>query len=141
LQIVVEYSLGEIGKAADVVVEKMSEANILLIEGEMGAGKTTLIKEICKKLGVLDHVSSPTFSIVNEYRTLTATVYHFDLYRLEDERQAEEIGLGDYLQSGQVCLVEWPEKASRILSFWPSIRLEISHLGDSSRILTLNVPH
>jgi len=89
---------------------------VLLFKGSMGAGKTTFIKTICKVLDIEDEVSSPTFSIVNEYHSpVKGAVFHFDFYRLEDEEEAYDLGYEEYLFSGQICLVEWPEKISNLL--------------------------
>ncbi|MGB0916466.1 MAG: tRNA (adenosine(37)-N6)-threonylcarbamoyltransferase complex ATPase subunit type 1 TsaE [Flavobacteriales bacterium] len=88
---------------------------IILFSGEMGAGKTTLIKEFCKSIGVQDEVSSPTFSLVNEYQSDIGTVYHFDLYRIQSEEELYDIGYEDYFFSGYLCLVEWPEMAAGII--------------------------
>ena len=81
----------------------------------MGAGKTTLIKEFCLHLGVSDEVSSPTFSLVNEYQSEVGTVYHFDLYRIRSEEELYDIGYEDYFFSGYLCLVEWPEMAVSLI--------------------------
>jgi len=97
------------------IIEQAGKRKIILLEGEMGAGKTTLIKEICLKLGVQDIVSSPTFGIVNEYVGAQSVVYHFDAYRLEDEDEAYDIGVEEYLDSGNWCLIEWPDKIAGLL--------------------------
>ena len=89
---------------------------VILFKGKMGAGKTTFIKSICKALNVEDEISSPTFSIVNEYHSNErGKVFHFDFYRIEDEEEAYDFGYEEYLFSGQICLVEWPEKISNLL--------------------------
>ena len=87
----------------------------MLFSGEMGAGKTTLIKALCEHLGVKDEVSSPTFSLVNEYNSNVGTIYHFDLYRIQSEEELYDIGYEDYFFSGYLCLVEWPEMAETML--------------------------
>lgn len=81
----------------------------------MGAGKTTLIKQFCSHLGIEDEVSSPTFSLVNEYESALGPVYHFDLYRIQSEEEFYDIGYEDYFFSGYLCLIEWPEMASGII--------------------------
>jgi tRNA threonylcarbamoyladenosine biosynthesis protein TsaE len=97
--------------------------SVWLFYGEMGAGKTTLIKAICTALGVHTSMTSPTFSIVNEYNDNSGRVfYHFDFYRLKNEEEAYDIGVEEYLDSGNLCFVEWPE---RIPSLLPSSRFEI----------------
>lgn len=89
---------------------------LIAIEGEMGAGKTTFVRELCRQLGVQDEVSSPTFSLVNEYYSSKhGSVYHFDFYRMKDEDEAMDIGLEDYLSSGYFCIMEWPEKIRNFL--------------------------
>ncbi len=91
------------------------EQRIVLFSGQMGTGKTTLIKQLCKELGVIDEVSSPTFSLVNEYQSASGPIYHFDLYRIRSEEELYDIGYEDYFFSGYLCLVEWPEMAKRIM--------------------------
>ena len=109
------YSLNELNVVAKEVI-KNANFKVLLFEGTMGVGKTTLIKEIAKELGVLDVVSSPTFSLVNEYHTQNNDkVYHFDFYRIEDEEEALDIGIEEYFYSGSWCLVEWPLKIKNLL--------------------------
>lgn len=100
------------------VAEKLlahSESDILLFYGKMGVGKTTLIKEICRQLEVKDMASSPSFGIVNEYQSPAGPVYHFDFYRIEDPQEAVDLGVDEYLYSGQKILIEWPEKISQLL--------------------------
>jgi len=88
----------------------------LLFYGEMGVGKTTLIKEILKQLGVKDNVSSPTFSLVNEYHTnKDAKIFHFDFYRIETEEEAMDMGIEEYFYSDSLCLIEWPNKVENLL--------------------------
>lgn len=90
--------------------------SVVLLNGAMGAGKTTLMGAICKNMGTEDHVSSPTYSIVNQYKTNEGdTIYHFDCYRLEDELEALDIGIQDYLYSGDYCFVEWPSMINNLL--------------------------
>jgi len=94
------------------------EQPVWLFEGDMGAGKTTLIKALCRALGVLNPVQSPTYSIVNEYTTHEGhPVYHFDCYRLRNEAEALDIGIEEYFDSGNYCFIEWPE---RVVSLWPA---------------------
>ena len=101
-----------------------SDVPIWCFYGEMGAGKTTLIKAICDQLGVTDSMSSPTFSIVNEYETKSReTIYHFDFFRIRTQQEALDIGIDDYFYSGNYCFVEWPEK---VLGLLPEHHVEIS---------------
>lgn len=100
----------ELYAAAEKVVSVYPEARVFCFFGEMGAGKTTFIKEICRFLGALDTTSSPTFAIVNEYLTENdESIYHFDFYRIERLQDAYEIGVEDYLYSGNYCFIEWSE--------------------------------
>src|SRR5690606_3939237 len=92
-----------------------AKSKVLCFYGEMGVGKTTLIKEIVKQLGSSDRVSSPTFSLVNEYEAQGEAVYHFDFYRIEHSDEAYQIGLENYLYSGSWCLIEWPDKIKELL--------------------------
>lgn len=101
--------------AAELINESLG-LDVWLLKGEMGAGKTTLVKEVVHLLGVEGAVSSPTFSIVNQYGNIeNRIIYHFDLYRLKHESEAFDIGLDEYLTSGDLCLIEWPEKLELLL--------------------------
>ena len=103
-------------KEVSVNVKKNINTNIVLISGEMGVGKTTLIKEIFLSLNVIDNVSSPTFSIINEYRTnQNKVVYHIDLYRLKNISETEDIGLFEYLESGNLCIIEWGDMIEKLI--------------------------
>ncbi|SNR31821.1 tRNA threonylcarbamoyladenosine biosynthesis protein TsaE [Lutibacter agarilyticus] len=109
------YTLDELPKIASEVI-KNAKNNVLLFYGSMGVGKTTLIKEIVKQLGVADNVSSPTFSLVNEYHTKNnEKVFHFDFYRINDEEEALDMGVEEYFYSNSWCLVEWPNKVENLL--------------------------
>lgn len=108
--------LADLHQAAISLLDFAGDQKIFLFEGEMGAGKTTFIKAICEAMGVADVVSSPTFSIVNEYRSAEdKSIYHFDFYRIEDLQEAYDIGYEEYFYSGDICLVEWPEKIRELL--------------------------
>lgn len=111
-----KYQIEDIGEAARMLIEDMGEDRIFAFDGPMGAGKTTLISEVCRRLGVKDDVGSPTFSIVNEYRDGEGNpIYHFDFYRIKDLEEAIEIGIDDYFYSGALCLIEWPERIDPLL--------------------------
>jgi tRNA threonylcarbamoyladenosine biosynthesis protein TsaE len=103
-----DYTLKEIKEVAEQIILN-ARTKTLLFYGEMGVGKTTLIKELAKKLGVKDLLSSPTFSIINEYTLESDKLYHFDCYRLKDEKEAFDIGIEEYLETGHWKLIEWPE--------------------------------
>ena len=109
-------SLEELNAAAAELIRKCSAFKVWLFSGEMGAGKTTLIKAVCRGLGVEGGMSSPTFSIVNEYdRQQGGKIYHFDFYRLKNEQEAYDLGAEEYLDSGNFCFVEWPEKIKKMI--------------------------
>lgn len=125
-----QAGLDEIENVSSQLIDKLKINRILLFYGEMGSGKTTLIKNLCKFLKVNDDVSSPTYSIVNEYNTIDAqTIYHFDFYRLESEEEAFDMGYEEYLYSGNVCLVEWPDKIASLLPE-NSLKVYIQSEGD-----------
>src|SRR5690606_6984159 len=102
-------------QAAEKLLEAVGNQRVLLFYGDMGAGKTTFISAICRQLGVTDVASSPTFAIVNEYRSAAGPVYHFDFYRIRSEQEAFDLGYEDYFYSGAYCCVEWPEKIPNLL--------------------------
>lgn len=135
----IEYSLDEIKEAAYKLMRLCADCKIWLFEGEMAAGKTTLIKQICKNLGVKDVVTSPTFSLVNEYATSDSeTIYHFDFYRIKHETEALDIGADEYFYSNNLCLIEWP---SKIPSLVPKNHAEINimHTGDNKRKIFVRI--
>lgn len=131
------FSLDEIEKIAQqVVAENLNK--VILFHGEMGAGKTTFIKQLCKTLGVSEATSSPTFSLVNEYQTTTnQTVYHFDFYRLKNEIEALDMGADDYLYSGNWCFIEWAENIPNLIPESHSV-ISIKELADGKRSLELS---
>jgi len=130
------YSLNELTAVAEEIVATAPH-KILLFYGEMGVGKTTLIKELCKVLGVEDIASSPTFSLVNEYKTNTnETVFHFDFYRIEDEEEAYDMGIEDYFYSNNWCLVEWPENIKNLLPL-DTVSILINLLENGQRNIQL----
>ncbi|MDE6508756.1 MAG: tRNA (adenosine(37)-N6)-threonylcarbamoyltransferase complex ATPase subunit type 1 TsaE [Muribaculaceae bacterium] len=111
-------SLAELQEAARAIINSLGERTVVAFHGEMGAGKTTLINEMCRLLGVeTDPTASPTFAIVNEYRSDTTAelIYHFDLYRVETLDEALDMGVEDYLDCGALCLIEWPDGIDPVL--------------------------
>lgn len=129
------FQLSEITQAAEKTLSA-TQTRLLLFEGEMGAGKTTLIKEIVKILGSDDHVSSPTFSLVNEYRAPAEPIFHFDFYRIENEEEAMDIGFEEYLDSPGWKLIEWPGKVEKLLpEIFTHIQIKILENGFREIIL------
>lgn len=131
--------LDDLPRAAKEFVETMGDATVFAFHGEMGAGKTTFINALAKALGVEDDVTnSPSFSLINEYRSDTTAelIYHFDLYRLENMAEAVEIGVEDYFDSGAVCLIEWPDVVNDILPN-DTVDVYIDVLDDGSRVLRI----
>jgi tRNA threonylcarbamoyladenosine biosynthesis protein TsaE len=116
-------SLTELNGAAIKLLDFAASQRIFLFYGDMGAGKTTFIKSLCEGLGVSESVTSPTFSIVNEYRGASATVYHFDFYRLKNQSEAFDMGYEEYFYSDAYCFIEWPEKIADLL---PNHYLKVS---------------
>ncbi len=111
----IEFSLEDIDRVAQQILDQ-NPKKVILFQAEMGTGKTTLIKALCKALGVEDIISSPTFSLVNEYETTAGEqVYHFDFYRLKSETEALDFGVDDYLYSGSFCFLEWSEKIPNLI--------------------------
>ncbi len=126
-----KYGISEIGKAVQTLIPLTENHSIFCFYGEMGAGKTTLIKELCKSLNVLDEVSSPSFGLVNEYRVSEKeSIFHFDFYRIKNIEEVYDIGYEDYFDSGNICLIEWPEKIETILSKENFLKIEIEILND-----------
>jgi len=131
----IQFSLDEINAAAEKVIAQNPE-KVILFNGEMGAGKTTFIKAIAKKLGVNDVTGSPTFSLVNEYQTFdNQIVYHFDVYRIKSEEEAYDMGMDEYLYSGNWCFIEWAEKIPNLVPEAHSI-ISIKTLANGKRQLT-----
>lgn len=108
-------NLSELDSAAQRLIHAIGNRRVWLFYGEMGVGKTTLIKAICTALGTKDQVSSPTFSIVNEYESPQGPIYHFDFYRIRNEQEALDLGYEEYFYSGHYCFVEWPELIPSLL--------------------------
>lgn len=135
-------STDALDEAAREFMAEMGDETVYTFTGEMGAGKTTFINALCRALGVEDDpTGSPTFAIVNEYRSDTTAelIYHFDLYRIENLEQAFDIGIEDYLDSGALCFIEWPDRIDDILPD-DTVRVKIDVLPDGVRCLTIDNP-
>lgn len=127
----------ETEEVAKKLIEKTKESRVFAFQGKMGVGKTTFIRLIGKALGVVDEITSPTFAIVNEYRIEPSgeTVYHFDFYRIRSLREAIETGLEEYLDSGKLCFIEWPEIIAPLLPP-DTIFITIEEKTDGKRRIT-----
>lgn len=126
------YELEQLPEIAKEILESVHK-KILLFYGEMGTGKTTLIKELVKQLGVVEVVSSPTFSLVNEYLSNNKElIYHFDFYRIENESEAYDIGIEEYFIGDRWCFIEWPERVENVLPL-ESVAVQLSINTDDTR--------
>ncbi|MBQ9498518.1 MAG: tRNA (adenosine(37)-N6)-threonylcarbamoyltransferase complex ATPase subunit type 1 TsaE [Bacteroidaceae bacterium] len=132
-------TLEEIEAAARQFVEAMGDNTVFAFYGKMGAGKTTFIKAVCTLLGVTDNITSPTFAIVNEYRSDIAgeLIYHFDFYRIKKLEEVYDLGYEDYFYSGAVCFIEWPELIEELLP-GNTIKVTIEEEADGARVLTMS---
>lgn len=130
------FTLDELELVAQKVIDQQP-SKVILFHGEMGVGKTTLIKQLCKTLGVSSATSSPTFSLVNEYETIdNQVVYHFDFYRLKNEMEALDMGADDYFYSGNWCFIEWAEKIPSLIPDEHAV-ITIKIVENGKRHLTL----
>ena len=125
-------SLDELDKVAEAVIDSLNGRTVVAFDAPMGAGKTTLISRIAALLGAEDSVTSPTFAIVNQYEGRERTIYHFDMYRIERVEEALDFGSEEYLSSGELCLVEWPEKIEPLLPD-DTMVVRIKILSDTAR--------
>jgi tRNA threonylcarbamoyladenosine biosynthesis protein TsaE len=130
-----DYGIGSILSTAHKLIAFAGDEKLFLFYGDMGAGKTTFIQSLCAALGVHGPVTSPTFSIANEYSAAKGKLYHFDFYRLKKQEEALDMGYEEYFYSGSYCFIEWPEKIPDLL---PKhyIRVDIRVLNDTERKLT-----
>ncbi|MDE6578217.1 MAG: tRNA (adenosine(37)-N6)-threonylcarbamoyltransferase complex ATPase subunit type 1 TsaE [Muribaculaceae bacterium] len=132
------FTKNQLPEAAKAFVDRIGDRRVFAFYGEMGAGKTTLITEICRLLGVTDDSGSPTFAIVNEYLAANGEpIYHFDFYRIDSPREALDMGAEEYFYSGNICLMEWPERVADILPE-DTVDVEIRVNPDDSRTLIMN---
>lgn len=135
MQIIIK-SPETIRESAKAFVEAMGDSTIFAFYGSMGAGKTTFIKAICEEMGVEDVITSPTFAIVNEYRSATSgeLIYHFDFYRIKKQEEVYDMGYEDYIESDAVCFMEWPELIEELLPE-DVVKVSIKQQEDGSRIV------
>ncbi len=135
-----DITLDTLAQTALHIIQSSGNDKLWCFEGEMGAGKTTLIKTICKELGVPDEITSPTFSLVNEYQTTDGqTIYHFDFYRIRSIEEVYDIGYEDYFYSGHICLIEWPSQIEELLADEPVLTISIDKTTPETR--TIRVRH
>ena len=129
-------SQDELPQVAEAVIRSLGRRTVVAFRGEMGAGKTTLIREIAAELGAADTVTSPTFAIVNQYKAGKERIHHFDFYRIDDQREAYDFGYEEYFYSGDLCLVEWPEKIEQLL---PENTMNVRITADSDTARTFEI--
>ena len=127
-----KYTLDTIHVVSDHIKDLINNYTIFLFEGDMGSGKTTLIKQILKDVGISENVKSPTFSLVNEYIENDLIIFHFDLYRINKENELDSIGFYEYLDSGKLCFIEWPNIAIQNI-YKDYVLIKISITSDSER--------
>lgn len=131
-------SLDHIREAARQFIAAMGDNTVFALYGKMGAGKTTFVKALCQELGVEDVVTSPTFAVINEYRSEIAgeLIYHFDFYRIKKLSEVYDMGYEDYFYSGALCFIEWPELIEELLP-GDAVKVTIEELEDGSRKITI----
>ena len=135
----ITYNLSNISDAATLLLSAEIQKKVVAFHGEMGAGKTTLIHELCRQLKIRNNVSSPTFSIINEYLADNGMIiYHMDLYRIKDEREAIDAGVEECFFTGRMCLVEWPDRTPKLLPA-DTVHCFLLPLGGNSRKLQIKL--
>ena len=127
-----KYTLDTIHVVSDHIKDLINNYTIFLFNGDIGSGKTTLIKQIVKDIGISENVKSPTFSLVNEYIENDLIIFHFDLYRINTENELDSIGFYEYLDSGKLCFIEWPDIAIQNI-YKDYVLIKISITSDSER--------
>ena len=130
------FSAEDTQKFAEKLANKLSPGNVVCLYGEMGVGKTVFTNGLCRALGACEYATSPTFTVVNEYDGGQFPVYHFDMYRIEDEDELIEIGFEEYLKNGGVCIIEWPENIPNSL---PKKRIDVKFTKDTFTERTITV--
>ncbi len=139
MKTIIIADINDIDNAAKEFLNIFPQPQIIAFTGEMGAGKTTFIKALCKTLGTMDTVNSPTFAIINEYEIESKKpIFHFDLYRLEQPEEVLDIGFEDYLFSGNWCFIEWPQIAEHYLPE-QHVKVEIKEIGSGRRQISIDI--
>ena len=133
----VKYNLTKIDEISQLIVDKIKTIKTIMLRGELGSGKTTIVKSVLKKIGVNEVVTSPTFSIVNEYNSAETIVYHFDLYRIENTEELDVIGFEDYIYSQNICFIEWPEIVLDKINF-KYLDIEVKYLDENNREILIS---
>ncbi|WP_167617369.1 tRNA (adenosine(37)-N6)-threonylcarbamoyltransferase complex ATPase subunit type 1 TsaE [Maribellus sediminis] len=134
-------SLSELQGVAKELISEFQEERVFAFYGKMGAGKTTFIQSVCRALGSVDNVTSPTFALINEYNTADMeSIFHFDFYRIKELEEAFDLGYEDYIYSGSYCLIEWPEMIDPLLPD-TIVEVKIEVQEDESRIITAEKKH
>ncbi|MBX9785058.1 MAG: tRNA (adenosine(37)-N6)-threonylcarbamoyltransferase complex ATPase subunit type 1 TsaE [Chitinophagaceae bacterium] len=135
-----EFTIQTIHAVAAELWQEFSSYKVWAFDAPMGSGKTTFIHALCDVLGVTDAVGSPTFSIINQYKTATGQIiYHLDLYRINDDEEAVQAGIEDVLYSGEYCMVEWPEKIQGLMPD-TALKIQIETVSDLLRRLSITIP-
>lgn len=129
-----EFTLTDLPRIAQTLLSYIHQHKIIAFHGEMGAGKTTLIKAICKIINIQENVNSPTFSIINEYKSQYGSIFHMDWYRLKDAEEAYNVGIEEIIDSGNICLIEWPERAPQLLPN-TTLNIYLSVISENKRKL------
>ena len=137
MSIKAKYSLNKIDQISQLIIDKIKTIKTIILRGELGSGKTTLVKSVLKKMGVNDNVTSPTFSIVNEYDFSGNIIYHLDLYRIDNADELDVIGFEDYVYSQNTCFIEWPEIVLNKINL-KYLDIEIRHIGEDKREIIIN---
>ena len=136
----VEFTLNNIREAAKEMLMVTAGYKVFALHGEMGAGKTTFVHALCETMGVKDAITSPTFSIINQYKTVDEEIiFHIDLYRIKDEEEAINAGIEDCLYSGNTCMVEWPERAPTLFPD-DSLHLTLQVVNTNTRRIIIDLP-
>lgn len=130
------YDITEISKVSKIIIDSIKQNKKVLFSGPIGSGKTTLIKSLMHDLGYNEHVLSPTFSVINEYALDHKIIYHMDLYRIKKEDELYEIGFKEYLRSGNLCLIEWPEVAVNMINK-DFIHIKLKEISKTKRSLQI----